>query len=362
MIVNAHGMIVDAHLDLAHGVNFYKRNLERSLAEIRASEAQRIQRGELSKEDLERGIAMVSLPELQRGRVALVCGTLFATPAESWTHPGEKIAGGYNTPEEAEAQALADLRVYEDWAQRGLVRLLQSQTDLNHHMQLWLQDSVPGLIVLMEGADPVVAPKDLRDWWARGVRIIGTSWGRTRYAGGTDAPGGLTELGHELVQTWQDLGGILDVSHQSWEAFWDTVCYAPKRIIASHSNSYSLTPTSNRHLPDDIIKKIGEMDGRIGIVMFNRFLEPSWTREDRRVSVTLQNQVQAHLEHMAKLVGWDKVGIGSDTDGGLGQEETPEELHTIADLHKISNIVPEQARAGVMGQNWLNFFRQALPK
>jgi membrane dipeptidase len=55
------------------------------------------------------------------------------------------------------------------------------------------------------------------------------------------------------------------------------------------------------------------------------------------------------------------VGIGSDLDGGLGADETPAELETAADLVKISDVVPADARAGVLGENWLRFLREALP-
>ena len=52
----------------------------------------------------------------------------------------------------------------------------------------------------MEGADPIETPSQLGAWTERGVRIIGPAWGRTRYAGGTGAPGGLTALGGQLLK------------------------------------------------------------------------------------------------------------------------------------------------------------------
>lgn len=76
--------------------------------------------------------------------------------------------------------------------------------------------------------------------------------------------------------------------------------------------------------------------------------------------VTL-DAVRAHAGHIASIVGWHRVGIGSDLDGGLGVDETPVELDTAADLVRIGDVVPPEARAGMLGENWLRFLRGALP-
>lgn len=347
--------IVDGHLDLAYNVVFGKRDLEHSTPqEIREAD----EKSGLNKDG---GLAMVSLSELSKGNVALMFGTLFSAPHIAWTNPDKPNPNGYQNPEEAEAQGLAQITVYEGWEARGRVRIVKNRADLEHHLELWAEDRKPGLIVLMEGADPIKTPDDLGMWWDRGVRIVGTSWGPTRYAGGTGSPGGLTDIGRELIAAMRAQKMVLDISHQAWESFWDSLEVGPYRVIASHSNTYALTPTGNRHISDDMIRAIGERDGVIGSVMFNRFLEPKWTNEDRKERVTLGNQVKAHMTHVADLIGWNHVAIGSDIDGGLGRDESPEELETIADLEKIGNIVPPEAREGVLGGNWLRFLGEALP-
>jgi membrane dipeptidase len=341
--------IVDGHLDLAYGVTRYGRNLELTPHRIRVLE---------TEQSVDHGLAMVTLPEMRRAGVAVAFATLFSMPAVSWTTPGVVIEGGYRTPEEAQAQALEQLRVYDDWAARGLVRLIRSVADLEHHLELWRDDGVTGLVVLMEGADPIVTPDDLDAWWERGVRIIGTSWGATRYAGGTEAPGGLSAIGRELIAAMQARGVILDASHQSWEAFWESLEVGVHRVIASHSNPFALRATTNRHLTDAMIRAIGERDGVVGVVLLNAFLDARWTRANR-VPITLDH-VKRHLAHHASLIGWNRVGIGSDLDGGFGSLETPG-LDTITDLRRIGDLVPEEARAGVLGENWISFLRRALP-
>jgi len=71
--------------------------------------------------------------------------------------------------------------------------------------------------------------------------------------------------------------------------------------------------------------------------------------------------VRAHAEHVARLIGWERVAVGSDMDGGLGVDETPLELDTAADLARVGDAAPLEAREGFLGGNWLRFLERALP-
>lgn len=334
--------LVDGHLDLAYNAVRFGRDLTRPVRDTRALEAGA-------------DAAMVSLPDLQRGGVALAFATLFARPAD----PAQATAG-YTTPAEAEAQALEQLAVYERWATDDRVRIVLDRAGLEAHLERWREDRTLGLVLLMEGADPILRPADLDAWWARGIRIVGPSWRATRYAGGTRAPGGLTPEGRELVARIQDRGAILDASHMAEDAFWQALDLGATRVIASHSNARGLVPT-DRHLSDEMIRAIGDRNGVVGLLLGNAFLEPRWSREDRSVPVTLADQVRRHAERVAALVGWDRVAIGSDLDGGFGRDESPLELDTVADLHRVGEVVPPAARDGVLGANWLRLLRAALP-
>jgi membrane dipeptidase len=125
-----------------------------------------------------------------------------------------------------------------------------------------------------------------------------------------------------------------------------------------------------------MIGAIGDLDGVVGLNLFNGFLFPEWEAvilgrilpqalrgpvTDVPVKAMTLEAVGAHAKHIADLVGWHRVGVGSDLDGGLGADETPAELDTIADLHRVADVVPPEARAGVLGENWLRFLTNALP-
>jgi membrane dipeptidase len=106
---------------------------------------------------------------------------------------------------------------------------------------------------------------------------------------------------------------------------------------------------------------LAERAGVIGLVLYNGFLEPGWNG-DRSISVTLNEHLRRHADHVARVCGWSYVGIGSDLDGGFGLEESPSEIDTVADLHRVGEVVPTEVREAVLGANWLRFLRSSLPQ
>lgn len=345
--------IVDSHLDLAENVTFHDRDLTITVKELRERE---------NRADRQ---AMVTLPELERGGVAIVFGTVFAGVPEAQASPERKTRPGvYSTQQEAEANAIEQIQLYESWEQQGRIRLIKSVADIDHHLELWEDDRKPGLLMLMEGADPIVDPQDLSKWWARGLRMIGLTWDNTAYGTGVGAgnrdykSGGLTDDGVALLQGMAEIGFIWDVSHLAEDAVREGLDIQSTRVCASHANARALVPT-DRHLSDDIIREIARRDGVIGLTLCNSFLVADWKAEGAE-PVTLEH-VRLHAEHMAGIGGWNCVGVGSDLDGGFGLEETPQEINTIADLPKLSQIAPEQHRDDVLSSNWLRFLRSAMP-
>src|SRR5436305_12138086 len=121
----------------------------------------------------------------------------------------------------------------------------------------------------MEGADPIETPAQLGAWTERGVRIIGPAWGKTRYSGGTGAPGGLTELGRQLLRAMRRKHVILDLSHMADQAVADAFALWRGPIMASHSNARAIVP-GDRQLTDGSVAEIGRRGGVLGISFYQR--------------------------------------------------------------------------------------------
>lgn len=366
-------MIVDGHLDIAANALMNARDMTLTVEEIRAREPGR-----------RRSIAMTSLPSLAAADIGVIFATLFAEPAASW-------AGGdwddiievveplpaYTEPAEAEAAALVMLDLYHGWAEAGQIRLITSVATLDDHLHRFAEDRVPGIVLALEGADPLVTPDHLERFVRRGLRVVGLAWGTTRYAGGTGSSDGVTPLGRELLQAMAEQHVIHDAAHLSEEAFWEAVSLPCRALCASHGTARRLMTRPglfngvpyNRFLADDQIAEVARPHGVvsrgvIGLALLNDFLEPRWTllHPERGPSVSIEDQVARHFAHIASIAGWESVGLGTDIDAGYGRDETPAGVDTCADWPRLGDAVPEAARAGVLGGNWLRFLREALPE
>lgn len=346
-------MIVDAHEDIAFNVLRQGRDIRRSVRETRQDEAARGASTEPSL--LARGSAMLGLPEHRQGGVGLVFSTIFVAPKD---------------PSAMAEDALAQLRYYHDLAREpeSGVRLITTRGEL-----ATLEDDFAaaaperrpvGFVLLMEGADSLREPAELEVWQREGLRLLGLSWQGTRYAGGTRAPGPLTDLGRALLDEMQRLGIILDISHLAEASFWQAMERFSGPVVASHANCRAFVPT-DRQLTDEMIREIARRDGVIGTVLANRFLVAEWT-PDAGQPVTLEAVIQ-HMDHICQLTGSAAhCAIGSDFDGGFGVETTPLELDSVADLGKIGEAFTARGYsaedvAGVLGGNWLRVLQRDLP-
>jgi membrane dipeptidase len=356
-------LIVDAHEDIAYSAVFGERDFRTSVADKRRVDPADNRQGR-------EGQATVGLPDLLRANVGIVFGTLYASPARS-AFGGEHL-GGYTTAREAETQARKQLDYYRRLTDEDArVTLISTRSDLDAHVAAWQSPDEAshrvGIVLLMEGADPIVRPDDVKHWFDDGVRIVGLSWSQSRYAGGTRAPGPLSDDGKKLLKHMSEIGLVWDVSHLAEESFWQGLDVFQGRVIASHSNCRQFVPT-DRHLSDDMIRALIERDAVIGCVLYNRFLQHEWDREKGKQAVTLKDDVMRHIDHVCQIAGNARhSGIGSDLDGGFGAESIPAELDSAADLPKLSAVLRD---AGyqladvelIMGGNWQRVLRETLPR
>lgn len=351
-------LIVDAHEDVAWNAVVLGRDVCASALKTRHLE-------EYTDIPRHSGRCMVGLPEWLAGGVAVVFGTVFVAPARQ----GLPELHTYATPEEAHALGGAQLDFYHRLADRcDQIALVGNRVDLDSVLASWEGETPQvGIVPLMEGADPIREPTETESWFDRGVRLVGLSWAAgSRYAGGNDVPGPLTHAGRELLVAMADLGLILDVSHLAEEAFFEAVDRFEGRVVATHANPRARVP-GPRQLSDGMIRRLADRNGVIGIVPYNRFLQPGWARGDAKDTVTVAD-VAAAVDHICQVVGdAAHVGLGSDFDGGFGAESAPAEIDTVADLGRIAPALGELGYnekdiAAILGGNWLQVLRAALPE
>jgi membrane dipeptidase len=354
-------IVVDGHLDIAFNHLCFGRDVRKSALETRRREG-------AAGEEKWRGFCMVGLPELRRGRIAILFGTIFLAKREDWDGTGDIDAITYRDAAEAQKNGRRQLRFYRDLHEKGDgFRMIGTAEDLAACLEGWKEGRTGdvGIVPLLEGADPLARPDDVGAWKEDGLRIVGLAWRGTRYSGGTGAPGPLTRDGVALVDELSRANMILDLSHAAEESFFQAIDRFSGPVIASHSNPRALCP-GDRQLSDEMIRRIAARDGVIGIVPFNRMLDSTWSGPGAP-RVPLQ-KVADVAQHLSAVTGSHKIAaIGSDFDGGFGAASAPKGLETIADLPRIADALSDarfsDAMIGdILGGNWIRLLEKALPR
>ena len=215
--------------------------------------------------------------------------------------------------------------------------------------------------------------------------------------------GGLSALGKAAVERINSLGGIMDISQLSTKAALQVIELSISPVIASHSNVRALTSVS-RNLSDEEIDRIGETGGVIHVAPFRGYLfnssdpdmdsniravrkesgidedylypfELYWEIDDidlkkdflTRISTLLGpiglNEMVDHIDYIAKRIGVDHVGIGTDFNHGSGIEgfdDASEALNVTVELLKRG--YSEEDIKKIWGGNFIRVWQAAEAK
>jgi membrane dipeptidase len=354
-------LIFDAHLDLAWNAIDWNRDLLRPAAEIRRREKEQGVTGK------GRGEGTVAFPDLRRGRVGLFIATLLARLHRPHMMPAFQR---YDSMEVAYAATQGQLAYYRALERQGVLRWITDAAGLDAHVRDWTEgagDAPLGFILSMEGADPVLYPEQVRDWYDAGLRIIGPAhYGVSPYAHGTGTEGGLFSPGPALLKEMEKVGMILDVTHLSDQCFDEALDIYGGPVLASHHNCRALVP-NQRQLTDQQIKRLIGRGAVIGAVLDTWMLVPGWVRGETMpadVGVKVESVVD-HIDRVCQLAGNTRhAALGSDLDGGFGREQSPMDLDTVADLQKFPELLRKRGYqeadvTAIMYGNWVRFFRTA---
>lgn len=362
--------IIDGHQDLAYSALTFHRDICKSAAESRALEVD-------SPVPSRAGQTTLGWPDYQRGQVALVFGSIFQAHRRYLKPDWEVLA--YTSFAEADRIHQNQLDHYRRLVDSApdQFRLVLTRRDLNAVLTPWSQSPAAypttthpvGLLLVMEGAEGIEDPREMEDWWHKGLRVVGLVWSGGRFCGGSYEPGGFTSLGRQMLDVMAGMGYALDLSHMNEISALQALDTYPGTMIASHANARALLKDfpGERHFSDQTIRRLAERDGVMGIVPFNRFLVPGWANTDNRALVTLE-KVVAQMDHICQITGSARhVAFGTDFDGGFGFPAIPLEMDTIADLQKLEPIMIERGYsaadiAAIFGGNWQRILEKVLPE
>ena len=245
------------------------------------------------------------------------------------------------------------------------IGLIKTQADYNENKA---NKQISALLTLEEGGILEGKIENLEEFYQLGVRLITLTWNYPNEIGTpnilywdkekhilAENQTGLTKFGFECIQRMSELHMIIDLSHASDQVAKDILDSSAQGIVVSHSNARKLTPHP-RNLSDELIQKIADKNGLIGINFFDQFLK-------LKQPTNLPAAISEHLWYMYQLVGEDSLCFGSDFDG----------IPVHADLNDVNSfpkIIQALKQKGFTSRqiekisylNTENFLQHYLPK
>jgi membrane dipeptidase len=237
----------------------------------------------------------------------------------------------------------------------------------------------------------------------RGMRYLTLTWNNStswassardeKYRRSSLSHIGLNDFGRKVIHHLNDLGVMIDLSHPGPQTFYDVLAITNKPVIASHSCAYALNPNP-RNLDDDQLKALAKNGGVVFVNFYSGFVDSTYGRKSKafleehkaeydslvhiyhdgdlaniRLNEIYKEQSDKirpplsllikHIDYIAKLIGVDHVGIGSDFDGAesypLGMDDVTDYPKITAELLKKGYT--ERDVDKILGGNFIRVFR-----
>jgi membrane dipeptidase len=176
-----------------------------------------------------------------------------------------------------------------------------------------------GILLGVQNSDHFRKVDDVDYFYGLGQRVSQLTYNeRNRIGTGCydRSDGGLSDFGLAIVERMNKVGMAVDVSHCGDRTTLDAFDLSKKPVLVTHSNCRALNPNHPRCKSDEAIKAMSGKGGVFGITEVRDFVSA-------KEPTTLESMLD-HYDYVAKLVGVEHVGMGSDVDL-LGYDALPAE-------------------------------------
>jgi len=193
-----------------------------------------------------------------------------------------------------------------------------------------------GIILGLQNSDHFRKPEDVDYFYSIGQRVSQLTYNSRNLIGNGSTErndSGLSDFGVTIVQQMNKVGMAVDVSHSGDTTTLDACEVSKAPVLITHANCRALN-NHPRCKTDAAIKKMAATGGVMGITGVRMFVKGS--------EPTTVEDVLNHYDHVAKLVGVEHLGTGSDIDLD-GYDALPEPMaRKLRALYKASYAFREK--------------------
>lgn len=188
-----------------------------------------------------------------------------------------------------------------------------------------------GVVLGLQDSDHFRETGDVERFHALGQRVSQLTYNEAnRLGSGCHAPRdrGLTAWGVEIVGEMNRLGMAIDLSHCGERTALDAIAASTVPALVTHANCRRLVPWQPRGRSDELIRALASRGGVMGITAVRAFVGGG--------SPTIEDLLD-HFEHVARIVGVEHVGLGSDVDVDAREPASGR----VRPFYSIRGLVPE---------------------
>ena len=165
-----------------------------------------------------------------------------------------------------------------------------------------------GIIIGLQNSEHFRTVDDIDYFYALGQRISLLTYNSRNFIGNGSTErrdDGISDYGVRVVERMNKVGMAVDVAHCGDKTTLDAFELSKTPVLITHSNCRALNPHP-RCKTDEAIRKMAEKGGVMGITGVRMFVS---AKEPTTIESLLD-----HYDHVAKLVGVEHLGVGSDID------------------------------------------------
>lgn len=178
-----------------------------------------------------------------------------------------------------------------------------------------------GILLGLQNSDHFRSPADVDFFRGLGQRVSQLTYNSRNLIGNGSTErrdDGISDFGAAIIERMNKVGMTVDVSHCGDRTTLDAFELSKKPVLITHSNCRALASGHPRCKSDEAIKKMAATGGVMGITGVRMFVKAD--------EPTTLEHVLDHFDHVAKLVGVEHVGVGSDSDL-YGYDALPAEMN-----------------------------------